>query len=70
MSKIIIFDVSNVKINDFWHLEKFNVVNIYIWWVTNVKKIIFYIRWEVMEEEREEIFQRKKNAHSFCKVGR
>ena len=31
MSKIIIFDVLNIQINYFYHLEKINVVNSYIW---------------------------------------
>ena len=45
MSKMIIFDVLNVKINYLCHLDKLNVVNNYTWWVTNVKIIIFDILW-------------------------
>ena len=42
MSKIIILDVLNVKINYFCHLDKLNIVNNYIWWVTNEKNNDFW----------------------------
>ena len=43
--KNIIFGVLNVKINYLFHLDKFNVINDYIWWVTIVKIIISDVLW-------------------------
>ena len=45
---MFIFEVLSVKINYFYHLEKFNVVNYYFLWVTNVKIIIFDVLWYQM----------------------
>ena len=44
MSNIIIFYVLNAKINYLYHLDKFNVVNNYIWRVTMISNIFFSFR--------------------------
>ena len=63
MLKIVIFDVLNSKIDYFCHLEKFNVVNNYIWWVTQVKIIIDVLWYQTC------LFLRKKKEYlSFAEL--
>ena len=42
---MIIFGALNIRSKYLVHLDKLNVVNNYIWWVTNVKIIIFDVLW-------------------------